>query len=105
MTRRSDVTAVQSANISLNARTPARELSTAEHRARSRVEPRAFWLAQCRMWLEQARFWSERFGGDDHDAALGWYLHALLEADRYRRWARELAPALRPVRDLLEAAS
>lgn len=59
--------------------------------------PRAFWLAQARFWIGQARMWRTLFGGDDHAVVLRWYLHALLEADRYRAWARELAPALRAI--------
>lgn len=87
-----------------HARDAAHVAATPERRTALR-NPRAWWLAQARWWLAQARVWRERFGADDHDAALGWYLHALLEADRYRRWAHELAPALRQVDALLAEAS
>lgn len=52
---------------------------------------RAWWLRQARFALRRARGWRQRFGGPMHAAVLGWYLEELLEAERYRTWARERA--------------
>lgn len=68
------------------------------HRASARTEhtrvARAFWIRQARRSLQTARDWRCNFGGPLHHLALTWYLEALLDADRYRRWAHELGGAL-----------
>ena len=87
----------------LNGRAAARELSTPEHRPLP--DPRRWWLLQARACLATARYWRGRFGGPMHDSALAWYLEALVRAERYHRWAHELAPALRQVDEQLEGVS
>lgn len=79
--------------------------SAAPMARRSVVEPRKFWLVQARFWLRQARMWSEQLGGPEHAIAAHWYLDAPLRAERYQRWAHELAPALVDVDALLEGVS
>jgi hypothetical protein len=56
-----------------------------------RVVRRGWWLRQARHAIVRARGWMKRFGGaeEEHAFAVANYLEALLEADRYRTWARE----------------